>query len=96
MLQYLTDDLMEGYGLPKKRKSVSDRISNFHTWSLVGAMVEYDNCVIVRRLIDAIAIGRDKLTLICTLHSDGMTLVAGEADPYQVFDMSDLHRFIDC
>jgi hypothetical protein len=95
MLQYLTDDLMEGYGLPKKRKSVSDQISNFDTWSLVGATIEYDNWVIARRLTNAIAIGRDKLTLICTLHSNGMTLVAGEADPYQVFDMDDLHYYLD-
>jgi len=95
MLQFLTGDLMPGYGLPKKRKSVSDQISDFHTWSLVGTTVEYDNCVIVRRLINAIAIGRTKFSLVRTLHSNGVTLVTGEADPYQVFDMNDLHCYLD-
>jgi hypothetical protein len=96
MLQYLTDDLLSGYGLPKKRMSVSDQMGNYYAWSLVGRGIGYDNYIIYRQLTDTIDIGRDMIGLLCSLHSNGVTRVVGEyTRPSQAMDMRDLHRYLD-
>jgi hypothetical protein len=94
MLQYLTADLMPGYGLPKKRISLAG-IGN-SGWLLRGMLLEYTPLYKYVQLPDVIAIGRDGLTyLLQSLHSDGVTRMVGGDGRARVFDIKDLHYYLD-
>jgi hypothetical protein len=69
MLQYLTDDLLLGYGLPKKRVrshigafavSLSESVLRFDDGTLIESVLQY---------VDVVAIGRIS-RLVYSLHAD--------------------------
>lgn len=75
MLQYLTDDLMPGYGIPKKRMAVRDILNRSLMWTLSDKVIRFSFHVRFDQLADVVAIGRNERGEVRSLHSDGMTLM---------------------
>jgi hypothetical protein len=78
MLQYLTDDLLLGYGLPKKRMTAS---IGYQTLSLNESVLTCDSSIPLGSQLqrdNIVAIGRDnRVGLLLSLHTDATVNVVG-------------------
>lgn len=90
MLQYLTNDLLPGYRLPKKRTSITYDKSG--DWVLRDTVVYINGCIGWRPNINAVAIGINNRGLISTLHTDGTIcfVVTGRKS----LNWKDLHYYL--
>jgi hypothetical protein len=89
MLQFLTGDLMPGYGLPKKRVSVN-------LWSLLDSVISHENvvCTPVFQRSDVVALGRPvESCLVYALYADS-TVKAIAVGNYRSLDYDDLHHYL--
>jgi len=90
MLQYLTDDLMSGYGLPKKRMSVG-------VWSLRDSVVSHrgTRLIPILQTSDITAIGQaTKDAYTYALHTDGRIHIISFTGFYSL-EWSDLYRYLE-
>jgi hypothetical protein len=90
MLQYLTDDLLPGFGLPKKRVTVG-------VWSLRDSVVSYDGRSLGSgyQYTDVMAIG-DMIEdgFVYGLHTDSRINII-TTDIYHRLKWEDLHRYLE-
>lgn len=94
MLQYLTDDLLPGYCLPKKRMgayigglnlSLSESVLIYDSGTPLGSLLQRDNIV---------AIGRDnRVGLLLSLHTDATINLIG-LDRSRALMWDTLHIFL--
>jgi hypothetical protein len=90
MLQYLTNDLLPDYGLPKKRLSITYDKSK--DWVLRDTGVYLNGSIGWYTDINAVAIRINNRGLISTLHTDGtICFVFTGKKP---LDWKDLHYYL--
>lgn len=94
MLQYLTDDLMPGYDLSKKRMAVRDILNHSLMWTLRDTVIRFSFHVRFDQLADVVAIGRNKRGEVRSLHSDGVTRMVGYVSCPEVIDMRTINDYL--
>jgi hypothetical protein len=88
MLQYLTSDLLPGYGLPKKRMAV-------YVWSLLDSVISCRGVICCLQQSDVVAIGQEiNEDIVYALHADGRINAIG-ASSYQRLNLDNLHCYLE-
>lgn len=88
MLQYLTSDLLPGYGLPKKRTSI-------YVWSLLDSVISCRGRICSFKQSDVVAIGQEvKDDIVSALHADGRINTIGSSS-YRRLNLDNLHFYLE-